>query len=222
VENRERPRIAITTRASRAARCLERAWTQLRAADPRIPAAVLVIIDAAGRRRRLGHFAHSTWRYRDAQAAHEVGISPQLFESPDEVVAALLHEAAHAINHELRIADCGPDGHYHRAEFRDIARSLGLECGFRNRRYGWTSTRLPTGPLNQQHRAIVATLRRTLPLGARAQTRIAWVDRPRPPSGHVRLVCRCQDGGRTIFVSRRIAAEGGIRCDCCGIAFAPA
>jgi hypothetical protein len=213
---------SIENRASRAVGCLEHVWAWLRASDPRIPAAVLLVIDAAGRKRRLGHFAHSTWRYRDDQGAHEVGISPRLFESAEDVLAALLHEAAHAINHGLRIDDCGPDGYYHRKEYCETARSLGLECGFRNRRYGWTSTRFPPGGLPERYRPIVAYLRRSLPWGSQAQSQIAWVDRPRPTPGHLRLTCGCPGAGRTIFARPRIAEDGGVRCDLCSELFVPA
>jgi hypothetical protein len=55
---------------------LERAWMRLRRLIPGLPPAVMLPMDAAGRRRQWGHFAPSTWQVRGPKHAHEVAINP--------------------------------------------------------------------------------------------------------------------------------------------------
>ena len=140
----------IRYRASQATQGLEQTWELLRTLIPKLPPAVVVVLNTSSRRRKLGDFTPSVWRYRHEKNVHEIGISPDLFHTPEEVLCTLLHEAAHAVlfardrHSPQHIAGCGPDGYYHRKEFRDTCRDLGLECLFKNRRYGWCLTQWPT------------------------------------------------------------------------------
>ena len=73
----------------------------LREADFRIPRTVLTLVDSKSRRRTLGYFASSRWKKPGRfGGAHEVAISPDLIGRPSQLLATLLHEAAHAILHE--------------------------------------------------------------------------------------------------------------------------
>ena len=77
---------------SDAVRALEKAWTSIRRLHTEVPEAVIVLLDASGRRRKAGHFAHSSWRVLDGEAAlHEVAVSPGLFGDAPRVLEALLH-----------------------------------------------------------------------------------------------------------------------------------
>lgn len=163
-------RTDLKTRSSTATKCLERVWTMLRTVQPCLPEVVIVIHSPRGKRRKLGHFLGCVWQAAEPGGGHEVGVSPELFESPGELLGTLLHEAAHALLYEWGLnAGCGPDGYYHREEFRNVCRKLGLECEFTNKRYGWSSTRWPAAGVPKQYQPLVELLRRDLPWGLRKE-----------------------------------------------------
>jgi hypothetical protein len=114
----------------------------------------------------MGHFCESVWRTRGIESGHEVALNPKLFDSPEELLGTLLHEAAHALLFEWGMnGGCGPDGFYHREEFRNVSRKLGLECLFNNRRYGYNITRWPKVGVPRQYQRVLKLLRRELPWG---------------------------------------------------------
>ncbi len=133
---------------SRLTALLETAWKQLREIIPGLPAVVFLVLSA--REYRRGHFAMEAWRKRwEQDLLHEVAIHLGMFESPEDLLITILHEAAHALLWENRKAGdkhcCGVSvtGYYHRKEFRDAAVLLGLDVHFRNRRYGFSVTTWP-------------------------------------------------------------------------------
>jgi hypothetical protein len=129
-------RSAVDTRGSSAAKCLEKAWGIIRRVQPCLPQVVFVIL-ASGSRSRKGRFTGCVWRTTTIDSGHEIAISPALFNRSEDVLAILLHEAAHALLFEWGLnGGCGPDGYYHREEFRAVCKKLGLGCVFRNKRYG--------------------------------------------------------------------------------------
>jgi hypothetical protein len=209
----------IENRASRATSTLETAWAGLRTLIEGLPQAVLIILDISSRRRRYGHFAHSSWRYKKSRNAHEVGISPELFGSPDQVLATMLHEAAHALLLERTgSGGCGRDRYYHLKEFRDCCRNeLGLRCDFLNGRYGWTLTGWPEAGVPKQYREILRKLRRDLPFGtADSVVRPRGIPKRLPASGHLKLVCSC---GRIVYASPGAVSVGPIVCGLCDEVF---
>src|SRR5262245_24511752 len=133
--------MVIQTRNSEAATSLEKAWLQLRRLHPRIPAVVILVLSAGDRGRKRGHFRGSSWQYSRERQAHEVAVNPALFASPEDLLATLLHEAAHAVLHKEGGGVSGR--YYHLQAFRDASRKFGLECAFHNTRYGWTRTYWP-------------------------------------------------------------------------------
>src|SRR5439155_16978937 len=156
-------------RASRATRGLEQAWEMLRKLIPHVPPAVVVVLNTQSRRRAFGDFTPSVWRYRPEKNVHEIGISPDLFHAAEDVLGTLLHEASHAVlfarapQSARHSAGCGPDGYYHRKEFRDTCRELGLECLFKNRRYGWCLTQWPASGVPERYHPVLHLLKDTLP-----------------------------------------------------------
>lgn len=213
----------VENRGSKATRVLERAWNNLRKVDDRIPVAVIVLIDAPGRSKRRGHFAMSTWTYRGADRAHEVGVSPRLFMQPKEVLATMLHEAAHAsLSEEGKNGGMGSTAYYHTKIFRDRCQEFGLECEFLNSRYGWTITRWPLrggrDQIPRKYAPILTDIKHQLPAGVESQGILKIVSRKLPQSGRVRLSCCC-DELRRIYVARSVAEFGGIFCEYCGQSF---
>jgi hypothetical protein len=212
-------RATINGRGSRAVATLEEAWNELRAIVKGLPSVVFVSLDASNRRKRRGHFAGSSWRHRKSRRAHEIGISPALFASAEEVLATMLHEAAHALLfRRMGIAGCGKDGYYHLKEFRDCCRDeLGLKCEFRNARYGYADTGWSKSGVPEQYKPVLRTLKRGLPWGSTTQVGHRRVlPKKLPCSGHVRLICSC---GRTLYTGRNMAAVGAIICGRCSRPF---
>jgi hypothetical protein len=129
------------------------------------------VLTASTRQTIQGHFAPCAWRAGTDKQGHELAIAPHLFDTPKELLGTLLHEAAHGLLFEWGLnGGCGPDGYYHREEFRNVGRKLGLTCEFSNRRYGWNMTCWPNNTVPGRYRAIAALLRRDLPWGKRGRT----------------------------------------------------
>ncbi len=204
-------------RGSSASKHLEEAWAVLRNLIPGLPCAVIVLLDIRGRARRFGHFAYSTWQGRGGDHAHEIAISPLLFDNPAELLGTLLHEAAHAVNFAAGIRDFS-GRYYHLKQFRDKAVQLGLVCNFHNTRYGWCLTSWPAGQAPPPRYSRALDILREIPKGVGSQPPCKGKGRILPPSGHMRLACHCP---RTIHVSRNVASQGGINCTKCGHDFLP-
>ena len=157
----------VASRGSKASECLERAWRRIRQLEPCLPPVIVVIL-ASRRRQKQGHFSGCAWRTTGVEGGHEVAINPALFDRPEDLLATLLHEAAHALLFEWGLnGGCGSDGYYHREEFRNVCRKLGLECEFSNRRYGWNLARWPAAGVPTKYRNVLGLLRRELPWGLR-------------------------------------------------------
>ena len=205
----------IEDRGSSASLCLESAWGALQALIPELPPAVMVILSAAERRKKRGHFARSSWLYRAEQQAHEVGLSPLLFHQPEELLATLLHEAAHALLQQ-RTGSGGCSGpYYHTRIFRDVCMELGLAAGFLNTRYGWTLTGWPENGIPDRYQPVLRILC-SLPTGAGELSVARGRSRSLPASGQECMVCACP---RSIYASRSISAAGAILCQLCGQEF---
>lgn len=188
----------------------------LRAIDQRVPAAVIVILAVGSRQRKRAHFARSSWSARNAARAHEVGISPLLFGDSSQLVASMLHEAVHAVLHEEgQNGGMGSTGYYHTKVFRDCCREFGLDCQFLNTRYGWTLTDWPNGRTPRRYRDLASYLRAELPLGGNTLPRSRIGGKAPPKSGQLRISCQC----RSIYASRSVTEEGGIKCLACGQLF---
>jgi hypothetical protein len=204
----------IRDRASVACACLEEAWQLLRKVHPQIPKAVMVVLPASAY--RAGHFSASSWQYKDDERAHEVGVSPILFDEPKDVIVALLHEAVHAILFPEYRGGCstGANKYYHRATFRDACPYFGLECRFKNTRYGWAITQWPDGEVPVRYAGLLKYLDANLPLGVKGPELVRLKGKPLPNKGHIRLTCQC-DPPRSIYAGSRVSERGGILCQIC-------
>jgi len=182
-------RLSTHDRGSTATKCLEEAWTKLRALIPGLPQAVIVLLDVRARSHLRGHFSHSTWKTYGRSNSHEIGISPALFEDPKKLLATLLHEAAHALNYERRVQDV-TGRYYHRKEFRDTCVRFGLDCRFLHTRYGWTLTSWPQdGKIPRHYSPIIEHLKTSMPRGSVIQQSKTARIKPLPKTGPVRLEC---------------------------------
>lgn len=204
-------------RGSQAIVALENAWLALRELHSDIPPAVVVVVDVSARSRRRGHLAGWSWRARGDERIHEVAVNPNLFDDARQVLSTLLHEAAHAALMEEGLHGGTSGRYYHLKEFRDRCIQYGLECLFKDNRYGWTITQWPAGKnLPKVYQPIVKRLRNELPFGDEGRYQ-RQAGRPLPPSGNVRLSCSCK--GRSVYASPPVALDGEIYCGICGSSF---
>jgi hypothetical protein len=77
-----------------------------------------------------------------------------------DLIATLLHEAAHAIAHERKIQDTSRGGRYHNARYKALAMELGLAVEPVGA-IGWSATSMPDETAAQYRpelRAIAAAL----------------------------------------------------------------
>lgn len=207
-----------TTIASRAIVCLEQAWAMLRDLEPELPPAVTIVVDAKSRRRTEGYFHHLAWYAQRKNSVHEIAVSPDFFGSPIELLAILLHEAAHAI---LHADEGGVTQYYHRKEFRDVCIRLGLMCSFHNTRYGWSRTGWPNeSPVPKRYMNILRLFKSQLPRG----TGKPILRRKQPEEGKIpkpglkRLTCKCKTK-RSIYANKTVSKKGRVLCQLCGALF---
>lgn len=203
-------------------RALERAWFAIRARHPEIPAAVIVVGAGSGigPGLKLGHFAAMRWgAEHDATTAvcAKVDRLPEVFvggeglaRGPADVLATLLHEAAHALAHVRGIKDTSRQGRWHNARFKALADELGIAVT-KDPKIGWSPTALHdstrhayTVTIDELGRALTL-IRATEHRGRGTKAKV------NPPA-----LCGC---GRKIRVSKAMLAVGPIVCGICGTSF---
>jgi hypothetical protein len=207
----------VHDRGSRGVQALESAWAELQRVVKGLPTVVFVSLSATTRG-RLGHFARSSWHYLKTKNAHELAINPRLFEIPEEALSTMLHEAAHALlNERSGNPGVGYSRYYHTKEFRDCCLELGLQCTFRNTRYGFCDTDWQGKEIPARYQPVLAILKRDLPWGTAGRDHPTPVrSRTLPAPGRCLLVCPCD---RVIYLGKKSAAAGPILCGLCGQPF---
>ena len=214
-------RYDVAERGSTAVQTLEAAWQLLCSIHSEIPPAVLTFVDVKSRTHFRGYFAWSIWNKRRGKA-HEIGISPTLIGSPKQLLATMLHEAAHAVLYESGDnGGIGSGGYYHLKSFRDKCFEFGLECEFLNTRYGFTLTSWPNDVVPKRFQPVVHLLRKELPSGTGKQEHSKLRGRDLPLTGHTILSCGCDEGRRTVYVKKSVLEAGGIVCAFCKCEFEP-
>lgn len=134
-----------------------------------------------------------------------------LARGPADVLATLLHEAAHALGHVREIKDTSRQGRWHNAKFKALAEELGIEVT-KDDRIGWSPTTLPAST-RETYEAVIGELGRVLRLYRSVETSggSGTKAKPAPP-----LECGC---GRKIRVGKTVLALGPILCGVCGTEF---
>ena len=120
-------------------------WNAIRARHSEVPAVVLLPAPSLAKKMNvLGHFAPLRWKGRrspDDQLHEVLVVAEHLDRCAEDVLETLLHEAAHAVNHERGVRDCSRS-QYHNRSFRTTAESLGLTVE-QVPHYGHAHTKLP-------------------------------------------------------------------------------
>jgi len=159
---------------------------------------------------RLGHYAGSRWRQNGEEALAEVFVGGEgVARGAQDVLATLLHEAAHGLAERRGIKDTSRQGRYHNRRFRALAEELGLEVSH-DPALGWSPTVLAAHTA-AGYAAEIAALEIAL-----VAYRVAEPHRPMRPTGSVACVCGC---GRRIRIAPSVLALGPVLCGVCGETF---
>lgn len=183
-----------------------------------LPPAALIVGQGSGRRDGalvLGHFAADRWQVtgaNDTPYVHEVLIGGEgLQRGAHDVLATLIHEAAHAIATVRAIADTSRQGRYHNAKYKTIAEQLGLTVQ-RHPVIRWSLTTLPHTTA-AAYATTITELQHAITLHRRSE--------PGPGANGGRnliaAACACP---RRIRVAPGTLAQGAIICAICASEFA--
>ncbi len=137
------PTPTVAGAASPLLAALEHTWATIRARHPEVPDAVLVVASGGDAKRfHLGHFAPDRWQV-NGTGRHEVLVGGEgLQRGPVDVLATLLHEAAHGLAQARSIKDTSRQGRYHNRRYATLAAELGLDVACQER-FGWSLTTVP-------------------------------------------------------------------------------
>jgi hypothetical protein len=201
--------------ASTLLKALEDIWAAIRRHHSEIPVVVIIIASGTGgKHAKWGHHAPGRWHNGSTEHA-EVMISGEgLARTPRDVLATLLHEAAHALADVRGITDTSRQGRYHNRKFALLATELGLDVT-ENDQFGWSAT------------AVTDTTARRYADGLALLTAAMTIWRnnehtaPAATKRNTNLIpatCPC---GRRIRVAASTLDEAPITCQACDGQFEP-
>jgi DnaJ domain len=195
--------------ASLLVQVLEEVWLAIRRRHPQIPAVVIILASGTETRQpRWGHFASARWYVEHSERA-EVMISGEALRlTPAEVLAVILHEAAHALAHARGIKDTSRQGRYHNKQFKTCAEELGLIV-VHDDRNGWSASTL-THDTEYAYEAQLTALAEAMTLWRRSETTTGPTTRRN--TNLIAAACSC---GRSIRVAASTLAEAPITCQAC-------
>jgi hypothetical protein len=188
---------------------IDRAWSQVRAWHPDVPEVVITLGagSAGSGPLTLGHFAGARWQRGPGEELPEMFVAGEgLARGPADVLATLLHEAAHGAAATRKVQDTSRQGRWHNARYRAVATELGLDVA-QAPGIGWSDTTLPA-----------ATAARYAPVLADLGTAlVAWrhpEHRGSRPASNNGVAARCPCG-RRIRVAESVLDAGPITCGLC-------
>ncbi|MPZ64869.1 MAG: hypothetical protein GEU83_04930 [Pseudonocardiaceae bacterium] len=196
---------------------LEGVWAAIQALHPDVPDVVVMLGSGTLGLRpgqvRLGQFEAGRWQRGEAtDRVPELFIGGEgLRRGPGEVLATLLHEAAHGIAHVRGIKDTSRQGRYHNARYKALAVELGLVVAGGGS-LGWTDTRVPPSTAQLYARPL-AVLETTL-----VAFRHPEASGPGKKKSNNGTVARCSCS-RQFRITRAVLDLGPISCGACGSQF---
>jgi DnaJ domain len=201
--------------ASRLLAVLEEVWTAIRRHHGQVPPVVIIIASGTSSRQpKWGHYASGRWYASDVKHA-EVMISGEgLARTPREVLATLLHEAAHALAAARGITGTSRQGRYHNKKYAALATELGLDVT-ETPSFGWTVTTVPD-PTAERYDSQLAALKDAMTMWRNAEHIPAASGRS---TNLIAAQCSC---GRKIRVAASTLDEAPIICQACDGYFKPA
>lgn len=241
------PRTDPGREGTRLIAALEKCWTQVQKHHPDLPP-VLFITGTGTPRRQVERPSKSTgarrrreyvtrghhWADRWAVAEQEHRLA-ELFvagetirDGGDETLKTLLHEAAHALGFVRKIQDTSKgDPRWHRKEFAQLAREVGLEPPRKSEKpLGFSNCTL-TDATRKKYASVIRQIDgAALPgLGGDDQEGTEEEDptTPETPGStngkRVKVTCGCLPDPRAFPVTPKVLAEGPIICGLCGEPF---
>jgi SprT-like family. len=194
---------------------LDAAWAAIQQRHGDVPAVVLTLgsgtLGVKAGEERLGHFAAGRWQHDQARV-------PELFIGGEglrrgalEVMATLLHEAAHGLAHTRQIKDTSRQGRYHNAHYRTLASEVGLDVA-ETGAIGWSATTLAVGTA-QHYRAELAAIEAALVAFRHPEARR---DPSQKNKNGTTARCPC---GRQFRITVSVLDAGPIVCGICGEPF---
>lgn len=223
---------------SRTITAIEHAWAAIRANHPELPEIVVIMgggLIPGGL--KLGHFARDIWAHREAGTENALDVGAEaavrrselfvgaegLARQPHEVLATLLHEAAHALAHVREIQDTSRQGRWHNRRFAALAGEVGITVSL-VKGIGYSATTIPDETIARYMGTIMEleaalTHVRALP----ALVKITQPATPAPVGGGTAVApapvrrrpgatCDC---GREVHIARAALAEAAIICGLC-------
>lgn len=189
---------------------LEKTWTAIQAQHEELPAVVIIVASGtAGRHPKWGHFAALRWQHGETKLPEILVAGEGLNRPVTDILATLLHEAAHALAHVRGIKDTSRQGRWHNKKFATLANELGLDAA-KDDKIGWSVTTLQpdtqaayTTPLRGLQKALTAWRHPDTNTGNASRT-----------SSNNGLTCQC-DCDRRIRVSTTVYEAGPITCGIC-------
>jgi hypothetical protein len=131
-----------------------------------------------------------------------------LRRTPGEVLATLLHEAAHALACERGIKDTSRQGRYHNKHFKTCAEELGLHVEHDDRT-GWSASTI-TDVTKVAYARQLHELTQALTMWRHGETTTGPAARR-----NTNLLAACCPCGRSIRVAASTLAEAPIICQAC-------
>ncbi len=202
--------------ASACIAAMERAWTAIRARHPEVPEVVVVLGAGSEARRglfKLGHFAAARWQVAETRRAEVLVSGEGLGRGARDVLATLLHEAAHGLADARGIQDTSRQGRYHNRRYARLAGEVGLEVA-RDAKTGWSQTTVPD-QLAEVYADVLGDLDAALKLWRYAEQQL-----PASTGSRNLLACACPCG-RKLRVAKATLEQAPIWCGACEEPFEP-
>jgi hypothetical protein len=225
---------------------LETAWDAIRVNHPELPRVIVImgsgIVSSNGI--KVGHFHAEQWGHREANTENALDVGAEaavryselfvggegLARQPHEIMATLLHEAAHCLAHVRGIQDTSRQGRWHNREFAKLAAEVGINVE-RDKRIGYSITSIPdetcmtymdtillltTGLQHIRVMPAMVEVPTPAPTGGGTGTRTIS---PAPVIRRRGALCQC-DVPREVHIARAALAEAPILCGMCLAPFA--
>jgi hypothetical protein len=197
-----------TQAASRLVQVLEDTWQAIRRRHGQIPPVVIILASGTETRQpRWGHHAPGRWYVANDQRAEVMISGEALRHTAPEVLAVILHEAAHALAHARDIKDTSRQGRYHNKHFKTHAEELGITVEHDDRN-GWSASKITPGTEHAYATQLLA-LADAMTLWRRDE---AIRPTARRNSNFIAAICPC---GRSIRIAGSTLAEAPITCQAC-------
>lgn len=194
---------------------LEKTWTAIQAQHDELPAVVIAVASGtSGRQPVWGHFAALRWQHGTTKLPEILIAGEGLNRPVTDVLATLLHEAAHALAHVRGIKDTSRQGRWHNKKFAALAAELGLDAA-KDERIGWSVTTLQPDT-ETAYKTSLRALEKALTAWRHPDTNTTGSSRSSSNNG---VTCQCACA-RRIRLSVTAYQLGPITCGVCGEEFA--